>query len=356
MRFNIASLCIIAAIGCACLVASSLRAAQPAVETDNKRPPYLAVWKEPKYQPQGFNEFNHWLNRTNVWADISPCIFYQPATSWSEVELPFDKFWGDWATRKPECRTILTPPMLPYDKSSTLAIAATGAYNSHFAALAKNLVDNHLGNTILCMGPCSDWGVPWKISNKADAKNFTLFWKQIVTAMRAVPGAEKLKFDWVAPGGRIAAAVDEVYPGDDCVDYIGLMLPEGSFDKTIYPYPPFASDTERLYRQKLAWEKTELPQLDQWDRFSLAHGKPFTIPRWNLTADHTRSEGFDAPYYIQAMFDYIHDPAHNVYFTSYFEFYHYSWLSPTNGYLTNEPKSAAMFRQLFGLASTVTQP
>lgn len=334
----------------ASVLVSSLAAAEPLPPTDNQQPPYLAVWKEPKAQPQGIKEYNTWLNRKLVWADISPCCFYTAAKTWPEIELPFDKAWGKWVAEVPGRRVILSPFLLPNDGGvSKLAIGATGAYNEHWAALAKNLVESNLGNTIICMGPVSDWGAVGRVINKEDAANFALYWRQIVTTMRAVPGADKLQFNWVSPGGKPSAVTEAAYPGDAYVDYVGLMLQEGSGDRHIYPYPPFASDSEKLYHQKKAWDLVEYPALQTWSAFAKAHGKPFSIPRWGLTADHTRSEGFDAPYYIQAMHDYMQNPDNNVYFSVYFEYYHYSWLSPTNGYKTNEPKAAAAFHECFAL-------
>ena len=172
---------------------------------------------------------------------------------------------------------------------------------------------------------------------------------------KAVPGADKLQFDWIAPGGKLGSTPEEAYPGNDYVDYIGFILSEGCGDKHIYPYPPFPSESERLYHQKMAWDKVYYPTLQRWSAFAKAHGKAFSLPRWNLAADHTRSEGFDAQYFIQAVHDYIQDPDNNVYFACYMEYYHYSWLSPTNGYNTNEPRAAAMFQKMFGLGP-VTQP
>lgn len=316
--------------------------------TDNQEPPYLAVWKESKYQPDAMNQYNTWLNRTRVWADISLSIYNTPPKSWPEIEMPFDTLWGKWLTEVPGRRAVMTPRILPAN-GSTLALGATGIYDSHFTALAKNLVANNLGNTIICMGPANAYGSPSKVSNKVDAANFVLYWQHIVTAMRAVPGAEKLQYDWIAPAGKLAYSSEDAYPGNDYVDYIGAIAEEGSGDKSIYPYPPFASDSEKLYRQKRAWDLVEHPALEAESAFASSHGKPFSITRWNLSADHTRSEGFDAPYYIQAMSDYIRDPANHLYFACYMEYYHYSWLSPTNNYNTNEPKAAKAFHQCFAL-------
>ena len=345
-----------AVVTTACLLFSLIPASFPPVAlgaerllplSDNQKPPYMAVWLELKAQPQAINDYAKWLNRTVVWADISPCMFHQPGKTWPEVELPFDTLWSKWITEVPGRRAILAAPMLPPD-GSTLAKGATGAFNSHFEALAKNLVANNLGNTILCMGPGA-WGVPWKVANKADAANFVLYWRQIVTTMRAVPGADKLHFDWVGSAGKTDYSLEDAYPGDTFVDFIGMNLGEGTNDRSIYPYPPFVSDSERLYRQKKAWNIVYCPALEKLNSFAKAHNKPFSIPMWNLAAGHERNSGLDAPYFIESMYRYIQDPANNIYFASYFEYYHYSRLSPTGGYVSTWPKSTEAFQKLFSL-------
>jgi hypothetical protein len=321
---------------------------EPVPPADSQKPPYLAVWKEPKSMPKGLDEYDSWLNRKDVWPDISPNIFSPPARTWAEIEMPFDPSWKTWIGGVPGRRPILSAPILPKD-GSTLAMGATGAFDNHFTTLAKNLIENNLGETVLCFGPVIDGPAAWKVSNQKDAANFAAYWRHIVTAMKAVPGADKLQFDWVVPAWKPQYPLEDAYPGAQYVDYIGYILDEGSYNLHIYPYPPFASESEKLFRQRKAWNEAYFPALQTWGSFAKAHGKPFSIPRWDLTAGHLRSEGFDAAYFIQAMHDYIQDPANNIYFASYMEFYHYSWLSPTNGYTTTCPKSAAMFRQVFAL-------
>ena len=338
--------CLVAVV----FLASNLQAADLLPLTDNQKPPYLAVWKEPKYLPEGLDQYNAWLNRKLVWADISPCVIYKPAATWAEIEFPFDKMWGKWVTDVHGRRVVIGLDLLPTD-GSKLDQAATGAYDSHFTALAQNLVANNLGNAIICMGPTSPWGGPLKATSPTDAAHFVQYWQHIVKAMKAVPGTDKLQFDWVAEAGRPEAELANSYPGDDCVDLIGATIGEGSGDRTVYPYPPFSSNSEMLYRQKRAWDETEYPAIQIISAFAKTHNKRFSIARWYLNADHTRSEGFDAAYFIEAMAKYIQDPANNVYFASYFEYYHNGWLSPTNDYKVTQPQAEAAFKKMFALPS-----
>ena len=142
------------------LFASTVHASDPLPLSDNQKPPYLGVWKESKSLPDGLNQYNAWLNRKLIWADISPNCFYPAANTWAEIEMPFDAVWKTWMAQVPGRRAVLLPAVFPKDGTSTLALAATGAYDSYFAALAKNLLDNNMANALICMGPTNDWGAP----------------------------------------------------------------------------------------------------------------------------------------------------------------------------------------------------
>ena len=64
-------------------------------------------------------------------------------------------------------------------------------------------------------------GSAWSVASSTDAANFVAFWRQIVTTMRAVPGA-KFKFLWNPNSGSPTTYTpDQAYPGDAYVDYVG---------------------------------------------------------------------------------------------------------------------------------------
>jgi hypothetical protein len=304
-----------------------------------------------------------WLGRRAIWAHFDPP---QVNKTWAELDarLAIDPAWGAWARAVPGRRLLISVPLLPAD-GSTLALGATGAYNSHFAQMAANLVANHLGNTILCFGPTNGWGLPWRMAHADDA-NFILYWKQIVKTMRAVPGAEKLQFDWVGADAKTSYPIEAAYPGDAYVDFVGMVLFDRCFDKSIYPIPANATDAEKLARRQKAWNTYYYPAaqngLEAWRAVARAHKKPFSIPGWCLYADHyedeTLSTGGDNTYFIQQMHDFIQDPANNVYFASYIDA---CWgctkLCPIKGQETSiYPESAAAFQKAFGLPSANQGP
>jgi hypothetical protein len=339
--------------------------------TDNEAPPYLGVWEPLWVGPGPTDEFGNWLNRKALWSVLGQTMAIQTrgVAVWPDYhhedyakmgKYVISEDWTKWVEAVPGRRVVIVWPMLLSDTvkgfDETLDKGAQGAYNDHWTNLAKFLVSRNLGNSIMCMGHFN-MDVPWKIQNAADAANFIKTWQQIVTTMRAVPGAEKLQFDWFGFDEKTSYPLESVYPGDAYVDYVGAMLIDRTFDKSIYPIPANATEGEILDRRKKAWASYCSPAengLDAWKAIAQAHKKPLTIPLWGLFTDHyadgTLSTGGDNTYFIQQMYNYIQDPANNVCFSCYLDrFPGATKLSPSQQYPAAYPKSAELFHQLWGI-------
>jgi len=205
------------------------------------------------------------------------------------------------------CQLVLGVPMIPTDSNGnpagTLANGAKGTYNSSFTTLAHTLVNAGFGNAVLRLGWEFDgaW-FAWSVSNNTDAANFATYWQQIVTAMRAVAGAN-FKFDWNPSGGWISWNINDAYPGDAYVDYVGLDRYDQTWNS---PQTP-----------QVAWnDLTTMPDGMNWlAGFGSAHGKALTLPEWGVSL---RSDGHglgDDPYFVNQMASWI--ASNNVAFTSY---------------------------------------
>jgi hypothetical protein len=238
-----------------------------------------------------------------------------------------------------------------------LTNGAKGAYNDQAKAYAAYLVSINLGNCVVCMGLLNKPHT-WEVATAADAANFVLYWQQVVTAMRSVPGADKLQFDWVGVNRKTSFPIESAYPGDAYVDYVGMFLYDQCLDKSIYPIPDGATDADKQARWKKAWDTyyylAEQNGLEAWLAVAKAHHKPFSLPAWCLYEDHdadgTLSTGGDNTYFVQQMHDFIFDPANNVAFASYLDSYWYATkLSPGKAYATPYPNASALFQKLFSL-------
>jgi hypothetical protein len=182
--------------------------------------------------------------------------------------------------------------------SSTLVAAAAGTYNSKFYDLGQLLVQDGLSHTIIDLGremngTWYEWSEHRAPPSEPDA--YIRAWRQIVTAMRSVPG-QHFKFLWNV--FMDSAAVADAWPGSKYVDYIGSDI----FDwyggpKNTYPHTASgALDHENKWQQIL----TSKPGGLNWiAAFSKATGKPVIIPEWGL--DFHTFGGQDDPRFITNM-------------------------------------------------------
>jgi len=182
--------------------------------------------------------------------------------------------------------------------SSTLVAAAAGDFNSQFYDLGELLVKDGLGSTIIELGremngAWYEWSQDRAPPSEPDA--YILAWRQIVTAMRSVPG-QHFKFLWtVYP---TSTSVADSWPGSAYVDYIGTDIFDwyGGAGDT---YPHTASgalDHGEKWREILT---TEPGGLNWMAAFSHATGKPIIIPEWGL--DFHTFGGQDDPQFITNM-------------------------------------------------------
>ena len=109
-------------------------------------------------------------------------------------------------------------------------------------------------------------GPAWAAKN--DPQAWIVYWRRIVTAMRSTPGAN-FKFDWCAAGGWSEFRAENVYPGDEYVDIIGLDFYNNLGEK-------------RAVTPQERWNiRKQAPHgLDWHRRFATAHGKPMSYPEW----------------------------------------------------------------------------
>ncbi len=231
-------------------------------------------------------------------------------------------------------------PMIPSDASGnpvgTLAEGASGAYNASYVTLAETLVAAGESNAYLRLGWEFDgsW-VPWYAGIPAAEASFAEYFRQIVTAMRSVPGAN-FKFIWNPEADAFTASgynVTLAYPGNSYVDIIGL----DAYDQ-VWITAPTPSN---------AWNEVILPELNAAHQFAVAQGKPLAITEWGSII---RSDGKglgDDPLYVNNFIAWMKSVGNNVTFETYFDFVDPSGL---NSQLTGGdfPNSLAAFKADLG--------
>jgi hypothetical protein len=142
-------------------------------------------------------------------------------------------------------------------------------------------------------GSWYEWSERRAPSSDPDA--YIRAWRQIVTAMRSVPG-QHFKFLWtVYPTGT---SVAHAWPGNSYVDYVGTDIFDwyGGRKGTYLHTASGALDHEGKWQQILT---TEPGGLNWMAAFSRATGKPIMIPEWGL--DFHKFGGQDNPLFITNM-------------------------------------------------------
>jgi hypothetical protein len=260
-----------------------------------------------------------YLDRTDGWAGMDGT-----GTTW---------LLNQW--RASGYRLVIGVPIIPGGSGGTLAAGAAGAYNQYFAALAQTLVSGGAANAILRLGwEFNGTWYPWSVANDTDAQNFAAYWRQIVTTMRAVPGAQ-FGFLWNPNGGGSSSwNLESAYPGSAYVDYIGSDVYDEYWGGGPTPQASWANAVNQTWG------------LNWLVNFAARQGRAIAIPEWSVTI---RNDGFglgDDPYFITQFANWI--AANNVAFTSIFSF------DDTTGGQDNDitdglfPNALAAFRASFG--------
>jgi hypothetical protein len=258
-------------------------------------------------------------------------------TSWSAIENPTSAATCFKSIGVPVTFSV---PMLPASGAS-ITTGAGGAYNSHWSALARNLVSSGQAYADLRIGweMNGNW-FNWTARNNPTAwKNY---WIQIVKSMKAVSG-QHFTFTW-SPGNGQTFAVENAYPGDAYVDYIGQSLYDQSYSTTS---PTVRWNALLNGSHGLAWQAS----------FAAAHGKKLSYPEWALATPSSFSGhgGGDDPYFIQQFYNFLKN--HNVAYETYFDSDHSPNVHKINSGTvasSNFKNAAASYKSLWSGVSTPT--
>jgi hypothetical protein len=202
------------------------------------------------------------------------------ASTWDSIS---DPTWilQRWSTAS--FHMIFGVPMLP-NQGASLALGATGSYNSEFSALSTHLVAAGDGSAILMLG----WdplqaGTTWQVHNQAQATQYVDYWRTIVTTMRAVPGAT-FSFEWNGGDPVDGPSPGAVYPGDSFVDLVAT----NTFDALASP------SGESRWASIAGADHGP----DWFSQFAAQHGKPLAIAEWGLVPRTTTGGGGDDPTFV----------------------------------------------------------
>ena len=269
-------------------------------------------------------------------------LFNDAKPSWSTWENVWwanptsDTNWNAWLHAEPGRQLIISQPMVPSSAPSNWAVlGAAGDYNGYAVALAQNLVAEGLGSTIIRLGWEANYPANYENalpSNSAQYHDWAVYWDNIVTAMKSVPGAN-FQFDWTINQYYQPIPLQDWYPGNAYVNIIGI----DAYDSGVYTTGLTAAQRwQDLYN--------EPDGLAAVAAFAKAQGKPLSIPEWGLATTSVGGAG-DDPTYVEGLGNFI--ATHEVEFNSYFYSYSASSTSDNLVYLTDAPLSLSAYQQYF---------
>ena len=256
--------------------------------------------------------------------------FLNGSSSWAVL----DGAAGMASWRHSGYQLVLGVPMLPKRTRATLRRGARGAYNGYFVTLARHLVGDGEGNAYLRVGWefNGNW-FKWSVRDATGAVQFARYFRNIVSAMRSVPG-QSFKFVWNPNGGDSHGRPYDAalaYPGDSSVDFIGTDLYDESW---VTPRTP-----QRAWAGQLsaAWG------LDWLAGFASAHGKPIAFPEWGVAIRNDGHGLGDDPYFVNAFASWI--TTHGVAWTDIFSYDSSQRDNITDGHF---PNALSAFKSDFG--------
>jgi hypothetical protein len=240
-------------------------------------------------------------------------------------------------------RLVLGVPIIPSGTGGSLAAGASGAYNSNFVTLAQNLVAAGEGDAYLRLGwEFNGTWYNWSVRSSTDAANFAAFFRNIVGAMRSVPG-QAFQFVWNVNGdGPTNYTPDQAYPGSAYVDYIGSDMYDNCWCSPFTPQNAWADQLSHPWG--LNWLAS----------FAAQVGRPIAFPEWSV--DY-RSDGHglgDDPYFINQFAAWI--SSNNVAWTDIFAFNDSAGGQDNNILDGRFPNALAAFRADFGGGPPVPPP
>ncbi|MEV8516731.1 glycosyl hydrolase [Dactylosporangium sp. NPDC051484] len=308
--------------------------------------PFVGAYTGPG--AKGVERLRDW----EAWSGVRTrfALDFAPADSWTLIE------GGDWQLAPwadSGRRLIYSVPLFPKAQGN-LSECAAGDYDGHWSALARNLVEHRLADTVVRPGWefNGNW-YGWASAGQESA--YVACFRHVVDAMRAVYG-QHFAFLWNPVLGTEFSAAEPAYPGDGYIDFVGIDVYDTSWVRGTYPVAADTSAERRAAVREAVWS-TILDGsrgLRYWMRYAAAHGKRPVIPEWGLSERTDGHGGGDNPYFIERMLAFLADPANRPAFAMYFEAE-----APLSGGLNEHrmaldppvfPLAAARFRRL--VAST----
>lgn len=278
--------------------------------------------------PEDVAAFEGWLGRP---VDFATAFLNQ--NSWDAFDSSV--YWATELWADVSYKVNWSVPLTTwYD--GNLASAAQGEYNSHYLLAATEILAHSQPDGIIYVR--TGWEMnggwfPW--SAEGQEADFIGAFRQFVDTFRSV--SDRFAFEWTPNvGNDWFVRPENVYPGDDYVDVIGMDFYWNTAWEGHDPVAAFDALVERS--SGLGWQQD----------FAAVHGKPTAISEWGVSSEHA------GPYFekVGAWF-----AAHDVLYQSYWNYGEGDYSGKLDAELY--PEAGQVFRDTFGFvnyAPTVLAP
>ena len=213
--------------------------------------------------PADVTQFETWLGR-----NVDGILGYTGSADWTDYDGSVGWAKGVWSAL--DRRVLWSVPLIP--KGATLEDAASGKYDSHYTAAAKQLATFRPSEKVLYVRTAwefnGDW-FPWAAKGKEAA--FIGAFQHFVKAFRAE--STRFVIEWNVNVGDVGMNPETAYPGDAYVDIIGMDFYWNTDWDPKDPEAAWTSMRDRTYGLK--WHQA----------FAATHGKPTAYSEWGIRSD-----------------------------------------------------------------------
>jgi len=277
-------------LACAILVTSlviDLPAPSRAAGNSGNQAGVYVDWGSPWGRESNVEAFETWLGRKGLLA-----LDYLPGDTWSNMAATVKWLPGYWWQGNPDRKVVWSIALTV--SGTSLTQVASGEQDETFTTIADTLAHAN-PNAIIRIGweANGDW-FAWSAANGQQANYIAAFQHVVGIFRKASPG---FLIDWCVNIGRVNVPADQIYPGDQYVDIIGMDI----YDK----------DPLSQIDAKAAWQNYLTSSYGlTWHRdFAAQHHKPMSYPEWGM------GERGDNPYFISSMANWM--ASNNVVYNDY---------------------------------------
>jgi hypothetical protein len=260
---------------------------------------------------------------------------YTDRTSWqsmtSQTGWTFDNFSSFDGV------LVISQGLVPANGQADLSACANGDHDEDFRNFGTLMSRSGRADSIVRLGwEFNEQTSPWRAD---DTDTWLGCYRHAADSIRATN--PEVLLDWTinahnTPSGVCGGLSTDCYPGDNYVDIVGI----DNYDH--YPWSPTKSDFQRTAEKQegLTWLY----------EFARSRGKPFSVGEWGVTP--AGDAGKENPDFVTWMHSWFAQHAENLAYETYFSDCTSSGIQSslftTDASCTQNPNSAARYKDLFG--------